>query len=81
MTFPREADMTARALAATAKFGCDEYESILEFEAPQGIPDLVFARLSEQAIGMRATSPLPTPLLDRTPAAVLPAGGTSSNEA
>lgn len=71
LTFPREADMTARALAAAASFGCDEYESVLEFEAPQGIPDLVFARLSEQAIGARATSPLTTPLLDRAPAAVV----------
>jgi hypothetical protein len=71
MTFPREADMTARALAAAARFGCDEYEGVLEFEAPQGIPDLVFARLSERAIGTRATSPLPRPLLDRTPAAVV----------
>jgi hypothetical protein len=63
--------MTARAVAGAASFGCEAYESVLEFEAPQGIPDLVFARLSEQAIAARATSPLPTPLLYRTPAAVV----------
>ncbi len=71
LTFPREIDMTARSLAAAPSFGCDDYEAVLEFEAPQGIPDVVFVRLSEQAIAARATSPLPTPLVHRAPAAVV----------
>jgi hypothetical protein len=71
LTFPREADMTARIVRAAAAFGCGGWQSVLEFEAPQGIPDAVFARFSPERVVARAASPLPHPVLTWRDSAII----------
>lgn len=63
--------MTTRLLRAAASFGCGGWNSFLEFEAPQGVPDVVFARLAPEAIAARRKTPLARPLISSREAAVV----------
>jgi hypothetical protein len=71
LTFRREADMTPRLLRAAASFGCADWPTFLEFEGPQGIADVVFARFSDTADAVRRSTPLARPIIAWREAAVV----------
>lgn len=71
LTFPRELDMTSPVARRGDVFGCDGWQSFLEFAAPQGIPDIVFAHFSDVGVAVRAESALCDAFTDRREAAVL----------
>lgn len=71
LSFPREADMTSRLLRSAGAFGCAAWPSLLEFEAPQGIPDVVFPRFSAAAAGVREGTLLARPFVARSESAVV----------
>jgi hypothetical protein len=70
-TYPREADMTSPVAARAEAFGCKGWEQFFEFSAPEGVPDIVFARLSPEALAMRADSALSSAFTERRDASVL----------
>lgn len=71
LTFPREADMTDWLLRRAAAFDCDGWDAFTEFEAPQGIPDVVFAQFSADACAARHGTPFSGAFTERREAAIL----------
>lgn len=71
LTFPREADMTNRLLHRADDLGCGGWHAFTEFEAPQGIPDVVFAQFSADACAARQGTAFEGAFTDRREAAVL----------
>jgi hypothetical protein len=71
LTHPREMDMTSPVAQRGAAFGCDGWQTFFEFDAPLGIPDIVFARFSDESVAVRCESPLRGAFTERREAAVL----------
>lgn len=70
-TYPRESDMTTPVVRHAEALGCAGWHTFFEFDAPQGIPDIVFAKFSSEAAEVRSTSPLSAAFTERREAAVL----------
>jgi len=70
--FSREADMTSLAIAKAQALGAPEgYQTFLEYESTNGMPDVVFATFDERALYQRAHSPLARAFVQASEVAVL----------
>lgn len=63
--------MTTPVVRRAEAFGCAGWHTFLEVDAPQGIPDIVFAKFSNDAAESRSGSPLSAAFTERREAAVL----------
>lgn len=69
--YPSESAMTAPVETCAEAFGCTGWFAVRELDAPHGVPDIVFARFSAEAVAIRQAAPTDRSFTNRSEARVL----------